>query len=58
MYLLWTFVISLAVIIVLILSKKLNPSLCLFIGAIVAAIIGRVDFGSIAGTFIAHSEVF
>ena len=48
MYLLWTFVISLAVIIVLILSKKLNPSLCLFIGAI---IIGRVDFGSIAGTF-------
>ena len=45
MYLLWTFVISLAVIIVLILSKKLNPSLCLFIGAIVAAIIGRVDFG-------------
>ena len=51
MYLLWTFVISLAVIIVLILSKKLNPSLCLFIGAIVAAIIGRVDFGSIAGTF-------
>ena len=51
MYLLWTFVISLAVIIVLILSKKLNPSLCLFIGAIVAAIIGRVDFGLIAGTF-------
>lgn len=51
MYLLWTFVVSLVVIIVLILSKKLNPSLCLFIGAIVAAVIGRVDLGSIAGTF-------
>ena len=50
-YLLFTFVISLGVIIALILSKKLNPSLCLFIGAIVAAVIGRVDFSSIAGIF-------
>ena len=31
--------------------KNFPLRLCLFIGAIVAAIIGRVDFGSIAGTF-------
>ena len=36
-YLLWTFIISLGVIIGLIMSKKFNPSLCLFVGAIVAA---------------------
>ena len=50
-YLLWTFIISLGVIIGLIMSKKFNPSLCLFVGAIVAAILGRVDLASIAGTF-------
>ena len=53
MYLLWTFVISLAVIIVLILSKKLNPSLCLFIGAIVELISVQLP-----ERLIAHSEVF
>lgn len=50
-YLLWTFIISLAVIIALIMSKKVNPSLCLFIGAIVAAFLGRVSISTIASTF-------
>ena len=33
-----TFIVALAVVIVMILSKKFNPSFCLFVGAIVAAI--------------------
>ena len=49
-YLLFTFLISLAVIIVMIMSKKFNPSFCLFVGAIVAALVGRVPLGSIATT--------
>ena len=57
-YLLFTFVISLGVIIALILSKKLNPSLCLFIGAIVAAVIGRVDFSSLPLAVVNHHILF
>lgn len=49
-YLLLAFLVSLAVIIVMIMSKKFNPSFCLFCGAIVAAVVGRVPIGSIAGT--------
>ena len=49
-YLLLAFIVSLAVIIVMIMSKKFNPSFCLFVGAIVAALVGRVPLASIAGT--------
>ena len=49
-YLLLAFIVSLAVIIAMIMSKKFNPSFCLFVGAIVAALIGRVPIGTIAGT--------
>lgn len=49
-HLMLAFIISLAVIIAMIMSKKFNPSFCLFIGALVAAIIGRVPVGNIAGT--------
>lgn len=49
-YLLWAFVISLAVIIYMITTKKFNPSFCLFVGAIVAAFIGRVPVSTIAKT--------
>lgn len=45
-----TFIVALAVVIVMILSKKFNPSFCLFVGAIVAAIVGGVPIASIAGT--------
>ena len=49
-HLLLSFVISLAVIIVMIMSKKFNPSFCLFVGAIVAALVGGVPGASIAST--------
>lgn len=45
-----TFIVALAVVIIMILSKKFNPSFCLFVGAIVAAIVGRIPIGTIAGT--------
>ena len=45
-----TFIVALAVVIVMILSKKFNPSFCLFCGAIVAAIVGGIPIGSIAGS--------
>ena len=45
-----TFIVALAVVIIMILSKKFNPSFCLFVGAIVAAIVGRIPLGTIAGT--------
>lgn len=48
-HLLLAFLVSLAVIIGMIMSKRFNPSFCLFVGAIVAALIGRVPIGSIAG---------
>lgn len=51
LYLLFAFLISLVVIIGLIMSKRFNPSLCLFIGALVAAFIGRVPIAEIAGNF-------
>lgn len=51
LYLLLAFLVSLGVIIALIMSKRFNPSLCLFIGALVAAFIGRVPIEKIAGTF-------
>ncbi len=49
-HLLLAFIISLAVIIGMIMSKKFNPSFCLFVGALVAAVVGRLPVGSIAGT--------
>ena len=45
-----TFIVALAVVIIMILSKKFNPSFCLFCGAIVAAIVGGIPIGSIAGS--------
>lgn len=51
LHLLLAFIVSLTVIIALIMSKRFNPSLCLFIGAIVAAVIGRIPVADIAGTF-------
>lgn len=50
-HLLLAFLVSLAVIIALVMSKRFNPSLCLFIGAIVAAFIGKVPLAKIASTF-------
>ena len=50
MHLLLSFLVSLAVIIAMIMSKKFNPSFCLFVGAIVAALIGGIPIGEIAGT--------
>jgi len=44
-----TFILALAVVIVMILSKKFNPSFCLFVGAIVAAIVGGISIDQIAG---------
>lgn len=49
-HLLLAFIVSLAVIIAMIMSKKFNPSFCLLIGALVAAVVGRLPVGSIAGT--------
>lgn len=49
-HLLLAFIVSLAVIIIMIMSKKFNPSFCLFVGALVAALVGKVSIGSIAGT--------
>ena len=39
-HLLLAFIISLAVIIGMIMSKRFNPSFCLFVGALVAAVVG------------------
>lgn len=50
-HLLLAFLVSLAVIIALVMSKRFNPSLCLFIGAIVAAFIGKVPLAKIASIF-------
>ena len=37
-----TFIVALAVVIIMILSKKFNPSFCLFVGAVVAAIVAAL----------------